>query len=596
MPVIAPSRSGTLPMPREGHGVRSPSILAPLGVRFSERVALPDGPGRRFVRTSGSSRSATLDNMTFTSLRLSEPILRAIADEGYERPSPIQAGVIPMALEGRDILGTAQTGTGKTAAFALPILHRLMAKPPRQESSHDDRRGGRGPKGPPRGDGRPPRALVLCPTRELAAQIHESFIAYGRHLPLRHAVIFGGVGQGKQVNAIRRGIDALIATPGRLKDLLGQSLVDLSRIETVVLDEADRMLDMGFIHDIRRIMSILPDRRQTMLLSATISKEIRVLADDFLHDPAVVETAPESTTAELVDQRLYLVERNDKPTLLIRLFEHGDMARTLVFVRTKHGADKLARILKKAGVKVEAIHGNKTQGQRTRAMDGFRSGKVEALVATDLAARGIDVDGVSHVVNFDLPDEPESYVHRIGRTARAGASGFAVSFCDRHEIELLRAIEKRTDARPRLARDHADLTYPMPADGGRSAAKAMREKRAAAQANRSSRRPRDTREASTKDGSAPTTATPKPKPAARSGPKPDGKPGAKPGFKPKFKPKFKPRKPQDGPSSDHASSGSRSGGDKPRGRKPGGGGGGSAGGGGGQMPRRARRGGRGQGR
>jgi len=523
--------------------------------------------------------------MTFTSLRLSEPILRAIAAEGYERPSPIQAGVIPMALEGRDILGTAQTGTGKTAAFALPILHRLMAKPPRPESPPSDgpkRRGpkgrGSGPKGPPRGDGRPPRALVLCPTRELAAQIHESFLTYGKHLPLRHAVIFGGVGQGRQVNAINRGIDALIATPGRLKDLMGQSLVDLSRIETVVLDEADRMLDMGFIHDIRRIMTVLPDRKQTMLLSATISKEIRRLADDFLHDPAVVETAPESTTAELVDQRLYLVERNDKPTLLIRLFQHGDMARSLVFVRTKHGADKLTRVLKKAGIKAEAIHGNKTQGQRTRAMDAFRSGRIEALVATDVAARGIDVDGVSHVVNFDLPDEPESYVHRIGRTARAGASGFAVSFCDRHEIELLRAIEKRTDARPRIARDHDDLTYPMPADDGRAAAKAMREKRAAAQANRSPRRPRDGQ------GSPGRGA----KSAPASGPA---------GDRPK-----KPRKPRASadPRSDAASTGDRPvKGRKPGGWKPRGGhrqGGPSASGQGGQPPRKARRGGRGQGR
>ena len=431
--------------------------------------------------------------MTFQSLRLSEPILRAVAAEGYTIPSPIQAGVIPHALEGRDVLGTAQTGTGKTAAFALPILDRLLQGLPATSPAGGERRSpkgrGRGPKGPPRGHGRPARALVLCPTRELAAQILDSFRTYGRETPLRHTAIFGGVGQGRQVNAIRDGLDVLIATPGRLMDLLGQRLVDLSRIETVVLDEADRMLDMGFINDMRRIMAVVPENRQTLLLSATISKEIRRLADDFLRDPAVVETAPESTTAELVDQRLYLVERDDKPTLLIRLFEHGDMARTLVFTRTKHGADKLARILKKAGISVEAIHGDKSQGQRTRAMDGFRNGRIEALVATDLAARGIDVDGVSHVVNFDMPVEPESYVHRIGRTARAGASGSAVSFCDQHEIELLRAIEKRTDARPAIARDHDDLTYPMPKDGGRAAAKAMREKRAAAQANRSGQRP-----------------------------------------------------------------------------------------------------------
>ena len=411
--------------------------------------------------------------MTFNDFRLAEPILRAIEAEGYEHPSPIQAGVIPPALQGRDILGTAQTGTGKTAAFALPILHRLAA---------GRTKGGKrsGAKGPPRGRGRSARALVLCPTRELAAQILDSFATYGKGLPLSQAAIYGGVGQGRQVDAIRNGLDTLVATPGRLMDLMGQGHLDLSRIETVVLDEADRMLDMGFIHPIRKIVAEIPRERQTMLLSATISKEIRVLADDLLRDPVVVATAPESTTAELVDQRIYLVEKADKPKILIRMFEHGDMARTLVFTRTKYGADRLVRILKKAGIKAEAIHGDKSQGQRTRAMNAFRSGKAEALVATDVAARGIDVDGVSHVVNFDMPVEPESYVHRIGRTARAGASGKAVSLCDRPELELLRAIERRTDARPVLGDGHEDLTYEMPSDGGRAAAKAAREAKAAA--------------------------------------------------------------------------------------------------------------------
>ena len=448
--------------------------------------------------------------MTFSDLRLAEPILRAIEAEGYEAPSPIQAGVIPPALEGRDILGTAQTGTGKTAAFALPIIHRLAAGSPK---------GGKRPgeKGPPRGRGRAARALVLCPTRELAAQILESFGTYGRGLPLKQAAIFGGVGQGRQVDAIRQGLDVLVATPGRLMDLMGQGHLDLGRIETVVLDEADRMLDMGFIHPIRRIMAEIPKKRQTMLLSATISPEIRVLADDLLHKPVVVATAPESTTAELVEQRLYLVEKTNKAKLLFRLFEHGDMARTLVFTRTKYGADKLVRVLKKAKIKAEAIHGDKSQGQRTRAMDAFRSGKAEALVATDVAARGIDVDGVSHVVNYDMPVEPESYVHRIGRTARAGASGQAISLCDRHEIELLRAIERRTDARPRLAEGHEDLTYEMPADGGRSAAKAAKEAKAAAMKARSGRR------AGPRTGHKSSAGTGRP---AGSGPKRSNRTGA----------------------------------------------------------------------
>ena len=437
--------------------------------------------------------------MSFERFELSPPILHAIAAEGYDTPSPIQVGVIPPALKGKDILGTAQTGTGKTAAFALPILHRLTDR----NVEHRDG------KGPPRGRGRAARAIVLCPTRELAAQILESFRTYGRRLPVKATAIYGGVGQGKQVSAIRAGIDVLIACPGRLIDLIDQGHIDLTRIETVVLDEADRMLDMGFIHPIRRIMKEIPSKRQTMLLSATISKEIRVLADDLLRKPVVVETAPEASTAELVDQRLYLVERSRKPDLLIRLFERGDMARTLVFTRTKYGADRLTRILKKAKIKAEAIHGDKSQGQRTRAMDAFRSGKAEALVATDVAARGIDVDGVTHVVNYEMPVEPESYVHRIGRTARAGASGHAISFCDRPEIELLRAIERRTDARPTIETDHPDLTYPLPADDGRQAAKAAKAARASAAQSRS-RNPRSTRR------------NPPGKSTARSGPKPRG--------------------------------------------------------------------------
>lgn len=445
--------------------------------------------------------------MTFEQFRLSPPILQAIAAEGYEVPSPIQAAAIPPALEGHDILGTAQTGTGKTAAFALPIIHRLTAA---DGTTKDG-------KGPPRGRGRAARAIVLCPTRELAAQILESFRTYGRRLPLKCAAIYGGVGQGKQVSAIRNGLDIIVATPGRLIDLIEQGHLDLTRIETVVLDEADRMLDMGFIHPIRRIMGEIPRKRQTMLLSATISKEIRTLADDLLRKPVVVETAPESTTAELVDQRLYLVDKGNKPDLLIRLFEVGDMSRTLVFTRTKYGADRLVRILKKAKIRAEAIHGDKSQAQRTRAMDAFRSGKAEALVATDVAARGIDVDGVSHVVNFDMPVEPESYVHRIGRTARAGASGHAISMCDRPELELLRAIERRTDARPQLAKDHSEFCYKMPSDGGRSASKAAKAAKAAAA------------EARTKGRKKPRPGGPRKnaRPNAAD-PRPEGKPAAKP--------------------------------------------------------------------
>jgi ATP-dependent RNA helicase RhlE len=316
--------------------------------------------------------------------------------------------------------------------------------------------------------GRPPRALILCPTRELADQIHDSFVNYGRHLRLRHAVIYGGVGQGRQVTALRNGLDVLVATPGRLLDLINQGHVDLSAVETLVLDEADRMLDMGFINDIRRVVSLVPEDRQTLFFSATVSSEIRRLADSMLNDPARIETAPESTTAESITQHLYFVEKVSKPAMLTRLFERGDMGRTLIFTRTKHGADKLTRVLRKAKIKAEAIHGNKSQNARTRAMDAFRAGKIPVLVATDIASRGIDVDEITHVVNYDMPIEPESYVHRIGRTARAGASGIAVSFCSREELPLLRSVEKRTNARPEVQTDVPEFTFtaPAPSRGG----------------------------------------------------------------------------------------------------------------------------------
>jgi ATP-dependent RNA helicase RhlE len=366
--------------------------------------------------------------MTFTTLGLSEPICRAVADEGYDAPTAVQSASIPHALEGRDVFASARTGTGKTGAFTLPVLHRLAG------SGAKLRRG------------RAPRALVLCPTRELASQIFGRFIAYGRNLPLRHAVIFGGVNQNRQVRALEGGVDAVIATPGRLLDLLEQGHVDLSAIETLVLDEADRMLDMGFIHDIRKIVARTPKSRQALLFSATVSREIRKLADSILRDPVTLETSRESTTVEAVEQRVYLVERPEKPALLATLLGEAGVERSIVFSRTKHGADKLVRRLRRANIDAEAIHGNKSQNARTRAMKSFRDGRTRVLVATDIASRGIDVERITHVFNYDMPADVETYVHRVGRTARAGATGVAISFCGYEDRGLLRQIERRTDA------------------------------------------------------------------------------------------------------------------------------------------------------
>ena len=389
--------------------------------------------------------------MTFQELRLAEPIVRAVSDQGYSSPTPIQAQSIPAALEGRDILGCAQTGTGKTCAFALPILHRLAdTKSQRANPSHS------------RGHHRTPRALVLCPTRELASQIFESFIAYGRHLKLRHAVVFGGVSQGKQVRALRAGVDVLVATPGRLLDLINQGHIDLRNIETLVLDEADRMLDMGFINDIRKVVDMIPEDRQTLFFSATVSRDIRRLADSMLDDPIRVETAPESTTVEAIAQRIYMIEKRNKPELLERVLVHKDVRRALVFTRTKHGADKLVKTLRRSNIDAEAIHGNKTQNARTRAMKRFKAGSTKVLVATDIASRGIDVDEITHVVNFDMPIDPETYVHRIGRTARAGATGIALSFCDYDELGIYRAIERRSKVSLDIAENHSDLTFDAP--------------------------------------------------------------------------------------------------------------------------------------
>ena len=370
--------------------------------------------------------------MRFADLRLCDSILRAARAEGYTTATPIQAQAIPIVLEGRDLLGCAQTGTGKTAAFAMPILHRLS------RSAVGDARA------------RGARALVLAPTRELASQIADSFRTYGHGLHLRLALIFGGVSQNPQVESLRRGADIVVATPGRLLDLVQQRHADLRSVEVLVLDEADRMLDMGFIHDIRRIVALLPKERQTLLFSATMPDGIRQLARGILRQPATVSVAPVATPAERIEQSVYFVEKSKKPELLAHLFNELGMFRTIVFTRTKHGADKVTRRLHRAGIRAEAIHGNKSQNARQRALANFISSKTPVLVATDIASRGIDVDGITHVVNYDLTHEPETYVHRIGRTARAGASGAAISFCDRDELPNLKAIE--TLIRARLTR------------------------------------------------------------------------------------------------------------------------------------------------
>jgi ATP-dependent RNA helicase RhlE len=363
--------------------------------------------------------------MSFTQLGLIPALERAVAGEGYVQPTPIQARAIPHVLAGRDLLGLAQTGTGKTAAFALPILQRLSHVVP-----------GARP--------RPIRCLVLTPTRELAAQIQDSFATYGKHLPLKSFVIFGGVGMDAQRQALRAGMDILVATPGRLLDLAGQGLLELKGLEVFVLDEADRMLDMGFIHDVRKVIRLLPPRRQTLFFSATMPREAQDLADQLLKNPETVAVVPPATTAERIDQEVYFVEKADKRALLVDVLRDGAMRRVLVFSRTKHGANRIAEHLVKAGIGAEAIHGNKSQNARERALAGFKAGRTRVLVATDIAARGIDIDDVTHVVNFDVPEVPETYVHRIGRTARAGAAGMALSFCEADERTDWHNIEKLT--------------------------------------------------------------------------------------------------------------------------------------------------------
>lgn len=367
--------------------------------------------------------------MTFHELELSEQILRAIKEEGYETATPIQSAAIPPILDGRDLLGCAQTGTGKTAAFALPTIHRLSAKADKSQPHRI-------------------RALILAPTRELATQIGESFRTYGKHSGLRTTVIFGGVGQSPQVKHLQRGVDILVATPGRLWDLMQQGHVRLRDVEVLILDEADQMLDMGFIHDLRRIVAKTPEDRQTLMFSATMPPEIRSLASEWLIEPALVEVAPQGTTIDRIAQSVFFVPtKQAKAELLVDYVRKHATSRTIVFTRTKHGADKLVRFLSKSRVRAEAIHGNKSQNARQIALAKFKGEHPPLLIATDIAARGLDIDGVSHVVNFDLPMTPELYVHRIGRTARAGASGVAVMFCAPDERSMLKEIERLTRQR-----------------------------------------------------------------------------------------------------------------------------------------------------
>ncbi|XDD51380.1 DEAD/DEAH box helicase [Leptospira sp. WS92.C1] len=363
----------------------------------------------------------TIEN--FSDLPLAPPIQRSIQDVGYSKPTPIQIQAIPPLLEGHDLLGCAQTGTGKTAAFALPILHRLFINQRKASPKQA-------------------RVLVLTPTRELAIQVHDSFKVYGQHLKLKTAVIFGGVGQSPQVKSLSTGVDVLVATPGRLVDLIDQRFLSLSELEVFVLDEADRMLDMGFIHSIRKIIAMLPKKRHNLFFSATMPPDIEKLAATILVKPVRIEVTPVSSTVELIRQSVLFVDSDKKKDLLKSLFKNPDLKRVIVFTKTKHGANKVSELLGKDGISVDVIHGNKSQSARQRALEDFRAGKIRALIATDIAARGIDIDDISHVINFEIPNIPESYVHRIGRTARAGTRGVAISLCDLEERSFVRDIER----------------------------------------------------------------------------------------------------------------------------------------------------------
>ncbi|MFD2036919.1 DEAD/DEAH box helicase [Belliella marina] len=382
--------------------------------------------------------------MAFKNLALIDPILKALAEEGYTTPTPIQQKAIPLVLEQRDLLGCAQTGTGKTAAFSIPIIQLLALQKQRRPGI---------------------KALILTPTRELAIQIDESIAAYGRFTDIKHTVIFGGVSQLHQTNALKRGIDILVATPGRLLDLINQKFIDLKQLQFFVLDEADRMLDMGFIHDVRKIIALLPAKRQTLFFSATMPPEIQKLADVLLKNPSKVEVTPPSSTVDKIDQKLYFTNKSDKPKLLQHLLDEYKIRTALVFTRTKHGADKVVKFLARDGVRAAAIHGNKSQNARQNALKDFKSGKLQVLVATDIAARGIDIDELAHVFNYDLPNVSETYVHRIGRTGRAGNTGIAISICDEEQRKELKDIEKLIGKDIPVILDHP---YPssMPAGSG----------------------------------------------------------------------------------------------------------------------------------
>jgi ATP-dependent RNA helicase RhlE len=381
--------------------------------------------------------------MLFQDLKIIEPILRALKTEGYTTPTPIQAQAIPIVLQHKDLLGCAQTGTGKTAAFAIPVLQLLY----QDRLQHKEQK--------------TIKAIILTPTRELAIQIDESFAAYGRHTGLKHLVIFGGVSQNPQVDALRRGVDILTATPGRLLDLMNQGFVKLDHIKMLILDEADRMLDMGFVNDVKKVIAKVPQKRQTLFFSATMPKEIQQLADTILRNPEKVEVTPVSSTANTIQQTLYYVEKANKKPLLIHVLKDKEIKTALVFTRTKHGADKVVKDLNKVGITAEAIHGNKSQNARQRALTNFKNRTTRVLIATDIAARGIDIDELTHVINYEIPNIPETYVHRIGRTGRAGANGIALSFCDEEEMEYVKDIHKLIGKSIPVTESHP---YPMNAE------------------------------------------------------------------------------------------------------------------------------------
>ncbi|GAA4096619.1 DEAD/DEAH box helicase [Mucilaginibacter panaciglaebae] len=381
--------------------------------------------------------------MTFNDLNLIEPILKALKTEGYTTPTPIQEQAIPIVLQRRDLLGCAQTGTGKTAAFSIPILQLLY----QDRLQHKEQK--------------TIKALILTPTRELAIQINESLAAYGRHTGLKHLVIFGGVSQNPQVDALRRGVDILVATPGRLLDLMNQRFVHLEHIKMLVLDEADRMLDMGFVNDVKKVIAKVPVKRQTLFFSATMPKEIQHLADTILTNPEKIEVTPVSSTADTIQQELYYVQKSDKRDLLAHILKDKDIKTALVFTRTKHGADKVVKDLHRLKITAEAIHGNKSQNARQRALTNFKNRDTRVLIATDIAARGIDIDELTHVINYEIPNIPETYVHRIGRTGRAGANGIAYSFCDAEELEYIRDIHKLIGKQIPVNEEHPYVMNPQ---------------------------------------------------------------------------------------------------------------------------------------